>query len=272
MIDIVFDGATAGMLRCFYASQGVFDLDRRVCKLEGCGCLFRGPIGGSFDDPRRREVMVELYSDEEPESRERALERWEGYLRRFRDCLAAAKAGEPVRIWYSNEPHSLCGFHEVVYTLFPLGPDIREVKLPEWSLAEEGMRLQGWGEVEPEDIPLYLPLEVVLSPARQAAIAGTWKALRQENAPLRAQINSRLVSVSADFYHPFIRREIPEGPFRICGLIVRVLDRHRLGIGDGLIYDGIRAMVERGELEVVEAAGQPYRTVVKRGPNFPGQG
>ena len=37
MMDLVFDGATAGMLRCFYASQGVFDLDRRVCKLEGCG-------------------------------------------------------------------------------------------------------------------------------------------------------------------------------------------------------------------------------------------
>ena len=37
MMDLVFDGATAGMLRCFYASQGVFDLDRRVCKLGGCG-------------------------------------------------------------------------------------------------------------------------------------------------------------------------------------------------------------------------------------------
>ena len=170
MMDLVFDGATAEVLRCFYASQGVFDLDRRVCKLEGCGCLFRGPIGGSFDDPRRREVMVELYSDEEPGSRENALRRWEGYLQRFRDCLAAA---------------------------------------------------------------------------------GTWKALRQENAPLRAQVNSRLVSVSADFYHPFIRREIPEGPFRICDLIVRVLNLH-LGIGDGIVYDGIRAMVEKGELEVVE--------------------
>ena len=79
------------------------------------------------------------------------------------------------------------------------------------------------------------------------------------------------MSVSADFYHPFIRREIPEGPFRICDLIVRVLDFH-LGIGDGIVYDGIRAMIESGELEAVETAGRPYWTVVKRGPNFPGQG
>lgn len=271
MIDIVFDGATAGMLRCFYASQGVFDLDRRVCKLEGCGCLFRGPIGGSFDDPRRREVMVELYSDEEPESRERALERWEGYLRRFRDCLAAAKAGEPVRIWYSNEPHSLCGFHEVIFNLFPLGADIRAVKLPEWSPTEEGKRLLGWGAVEPEDIPAYLPLEVSLSPAQQGTIAGEWERLRQENGPLQAQVNGRLVSVPEDFYLPFIRREVPEGPFRVCDLIVRVLNFH-LGIGDGIVYDGIRAMIESGELEAVETAGRPYWTVVKRGPNFPGQG
>ena len=45
-----------------------------------------------------------------------------------------------------------------------------------------------------------------------------------------------------------------------------------LGVGDGIVYDGIRAMIESGELEVVETAGRPYWTVVKRGPNFPGQG
>ena len=59
------------------------------------------------------------------------------------------------------------------------------------------------------------------------------------------------MSVPIDFYLPFIRWEVPEGPFRVCDLIVRVLNLH-LGIGDGIVYDGIRAMVEKGELEVVE--------------------
>lgn len=269
MTDIVFDDATAGGLRLFYSSRGVFDLDRQVCKLEGCGCLFQGPIDGPPDDPRRRENMVALYSGEEPASRERALERWEGYLQRFRDCLAAAGSGEPVRIWFSSEPAALCGFYQVVAALFPLGADIRAIRLPEWSLSGEGQQLQGWGEVSPDEISAYLPLEERLSPAQQETIAGAWQALQGENAPLRAQVNGRLVSVGADFYHPFIRREIPEGPFRICDLIVRVL-RRRLGIGDGLIYDGIRAMIETGELEVVETASRPYRTVVRRGPGRSG--
>ena len=175
-----------------------------------------------------------------------------------------------MRIWYSNEPHSLCGFHEVIFNLFPLGADIRAVKLPEWSLTEEGRRLQGWGEVEPEDVPLYLPLEVSLSPARQTAIAGEWERLRRENGPLRVQVNGRLVSVPEDFYLPFIRQSVPnEGSFPISELIVRVLNGFQLGVGDGIVYDGIRIMIESGELEVVETAGRPYQAVVRRGARFP---
>lgn len=118
------------------------------------------------------------------------------------------------------------------------------VELPQWRLLEGGVvqRCHSWGELPP----------------------GDWAQRRQENAPLRAVLSGRLVSVSAEFYDPLIRAQIPDGPFRVANLIGDVLGRYQLGIGDWWIAERIQAMEAKGELCAVAEANEFYRRQLRR--------
>ena len=83
-----------------------------------------------------------------------------------------------------------------------------------------------------------------------------WQELQEENAPLRAEINRRLVSVPEDFYDCFIRTELPQvGEAFLQGrLIGRVMSHSQMGLHDGLLSGRIDAMVQAGELAIIKAA------------------
>ena len=80
-----------------------------------------------------------------------------------------------------------------------------------------------------------------------------WEALRRENAPLRAVISGRVVSVEADFYDRFLLDafESTEEKVREGRLIGRVLNR-QLGIWDGWLHLRIGKFINDGRIEVVK--------------------
>lgn len=218
-------------------------------------------------------------------------------LARARQDLAAlltrAKE-EPVRVWTSQNPDERCGLSWLAAQLETLrqdgsfgrnSPQVTVVELPEflrldWApvalidpaewpddrpvlVTEPGQpgsvvaSLTGWGEVEPQQFGRLAALGRVLSAGDLRALAQQWWLLRRENAPLRAVLNGRLLSLPETVYDPLIWREIEaQGEtFREAVVIGRVLGRYQLGIGDGFCAQRIEAFVQQGLLQPLTEPG-----------------
>ena len=176
--------------------------------------------------------------------------------------LTRAGAGEAVRVWTGPGPDDACGLAWLAQTLRPLGLEkvsVTQVVLPDFWEEPDGtvVRWTGWGEMEPwmwgrlAETGRRLPANVLQD------LAGTWQDLQKENAPLRAVVNGRLVSLPEDGYDPFLRRVIAAQPaeFSAAQVVGTVLGQYQLGLGDGEVACRLEAMVQRGELQRVTRPG-----------------
>lgn len=191
----------------------------------------------------------------------------ENYRRDLDRLISGAKQGEPVRIWYSSAPYSLCGFYDTLWRLNDCDCVLTAIELPRWMELSDNTACSclHWGEMAPGDWAAYLALEREVPRAVRSAIAMEWAQLRLENAPLRAVVNGRLQSVDETFYDGFIRSCIPAGKtFLAVQVIGDVLGRRRLGIGDWWIAKRLKAMLEQGELELVRQGDFFYRDELRK--------
>lgn len=170
---------------------------------------------------------------------------------------AQAAAGKPLRIWYSDCPDELCGFYWLMALLESMencGP-VSAVYLPHYEEREDGCVVEytGWHEIHPGDWGHCLSLEKTVPDALKRTCANRWRALQQENAPLRAVLNGRLVSAPEELYDSFIRREIAKEKteFQEACVIGNVIGRQNLKISDAWIAYRIENMVQKGEFEAV---------------------
>ncbi|MDY4104090.1 MAG: DUF3658 domain-containing protein [Oscillospiraceae bacterium] len=178
------------------------------------------------------------------------------------------RAEEPVRIWTDRTPASQCALRFAACLLTGT-PDraVLQLILPDWEARPDDMILEhgSWGDLAPEELAAHLSEAVELPPLRVRMLAGEWRTLADENAPLRAMVNGRLISVEAGFYDPLILRELPEGPVQVANLIGNVLGRQRPGVDDRLLAGRIRAMLDAGALRMVrEDPDRFYASVVER--------
>ena len=104
---------------------------------------------------------------------------------------------------------------------------------------------QGWGEVSPEEFGAFLPLEQPLTPIVLRMLSDRWHHLQEENAPLRAVVNGRVRSVDADFYDDCLRRALPMGRKKVARLIGEILGREQPGVGDTLLANRLRVLLDR---------------------------
>lgn len=262
MIEIVFSGSAWGSLML---AQQPGERDTVYSFELG---LSVGDIAQEVTGPVRRDILCALCGLA-PEDRK--LEQASAALP---DILRRSAEGEPVRLWYSDQPDELCGLYWMMDQLDGLkegcGP-VSAVKLPRFEQRDEHtvVEFTSWGEVAPEEWNAFLPLEQPVTPIQRRAFANCWRTLREENAPLRAVLNGRLVSVREDLYDSFIRRELErmEDEFREAHLVGGVIGHFQLGISDGWIAQRIDAMVRSGELEAVTQAAEgdlPYRRVLRK--------
>lgn len=237
-------------------------------------CLSLGDISEKIPGPIRRQVLCAYcgFSPSVPGIGEQ-LDRWiDGGAETLRAVLERSAAGEPVRLWYSDQPDELCGFYWLLARLDGLEQcgAVSAVKLPRWDQRDNSVvTYTAWGDVPPGEWSRFLPLEQPISPTLRRACANRWKELQKENTPLRAVLNGVLAGVPEDFYDSFIRRTLArmEREFNESRLIGEVIGRCQLGIGDGLIHRRIQAMVDAGELEALSQAaeGDPvYRRMLRK--------
>ena len=245
------------------------------------------PLGGSPGDVYGIKLalsMGEITEDIPGQQRQTVLEQlcrtWPGdtwrkdaqnllqqAMEALRDVRARASSGEPLRIWYSDQPEDVCGLFWLMAQMdgwdTPCGP-VFLVKLPEWEDRDQDtvVRHSGWGEVSPGEFHRYLALQKPASAVFRKSCAAHWRALQQENAPLRAVLNGRLVSVPETLYDHFMMQEIAaqREEFREAMVIAAVMGKYQLGIGDAWIAYRIDEMIRDGKLEVVKQAveDRPY--------------
>ena len=206
---------------------------------------------GDIRDPlgeERRALLAGWYEDEEDA---------EKYWRQNREAaarLTACGAGDHIRIWADQTPDSACGLLHAASLLKGTEASVSLMLLPPWRVQSDStvVLYQGWGEVPPEEFGLFLNLEQPLTPIVLRMLADRWRCLQEEHAPLRAIVNGRVRSVGADFYDDCIRRALPAGQKRVAQVIGEVLGRERPGIGDALLADRIRVLLDRGEYRMVQ--------------------
>lgn len=229
-----------------------------------------GDIASPVTDASRRELIDRMLGADpfgELQDMEDSINRyWDGCVSDLHKLISRAKNGEPIRIWYSNAPYSMCGFYDTVDHLKNCECPISAVELPRcMPLGKRGVKSAvSWGEITPGEFAHYLPLEFEIPDSVQKAMIMEWATLKQENESLRVVLNGKLHSVEIDFYDRFIRKEIPDGTFKVAQLIGLVLGRNQLGIGDWLIAQRIRKMIESGELTVIQKNSAFYGTTLKR--------
>lgn len=169
--------------------------------------------------------------------------------------LEGAQNGEPIRVWVSREPDSVCGLYWLMEQLRPLGLetlDVTLVDLPAWEERPDGTIHQytGWGEVEPYRFGEMAGWGKKMPAPLLNSLANRWRELQKENASLRAVLNGQLVGVPKSLYDSFILEELEqqEDEFKEAYLVGRVLGKYRFGIGDAWVALRIEQMIRDGLL------------------------
>lgn len=270
MIEAVFSDSARGSLLMAADVRGGND----VYGLE-LG-LSVGDISGEIPGEARRGVLYELchFSPDVPGIAQQLEWKNQQNEEGTRAVLSRAAAGEAVRIWYSGQPDELCGCCWLLAQLNGLKGKrgaVRVISLPLYVERADGVIVSynGWGEVSPDEWGSFLSREYIVPSAAFTAAAIRWRELAQKNAPLRAVVSGRLVSVPEDFYDSFLRRELNGLPeeFQEAVLIDNVIGKYQMGVGDGWLANRVEAMVKAGKLAAVTQAekGAPlYRRILRK--------
>ncbi len=236
-----------------------------------------GDISGNGMDSRRQKALRELYRIYPDDGDALAEELLKGAEDALREACEKAAAGEGLRVWYSCQPDELCGLYWFMAQLERLRytGEVTWVKLPEWEEKEDGavVEMSSWGETAPGEWGRFLPFQRPVPSALRRQCAARWQELQAENAPLRAVLNGRLVSVREDIYDSFLLREIEAEPeeFQEAVIIGRVLGKYRLGVSDAFIARRIGKMIRDGKLAQVTQppqTGPVYHCILKKA-NWP---
>lgn len=232
----------------------------------GCN-LDIGDITGDIDNEKRKSEFVRVFGCVHFEDSE--IERFFALQRAdFEKLLAAAKNGEPVRVWKSNAPFSACGFAFVCDILRNIDCKISVISLPAyWQASDNGLHSHtDWAELPPGQFYRFLSLEREITALEKYFYSNIWDDLKAENAPLRALVNDKLISVPEDFYDHLIHKNIPDGEFVMAKLIGTLLTKYPLGIGDGWYALRIKNMIAESSLEIIgdKDATHPYGKILRR--------
>lgn len=234
-----------------------------------------GDISEQLPGQKRQEALERLYSIYPGNDLHQMVQE---QIRSTRENLQSlcrrAAAGEAIRIWYSDQPEEQCGLcwlMDCLENAQALKGPVYAVKLPEYECRDDGVVQQknNFGEVSPGEWGKYLPLEKQLPRVQCLCYAFRWRELKKENAPLRAVLNGKLVSVPETIYDSFICREIEaaQEEFFEAEIIGSVLGKYALGIGDSWVALRIEQMISEGKLEAVTtpAEGRPiYHRILRK--------
>lgn len=241
---------------------------RNICPLSLA--LTMGEIDEEGAGPKRQKVLSRLMNIF-PQGKEVAEELILQNQKSLCALKEGAKAGQPIRVWVSQNPEELCAFHWLMEQLEPFSPQVDAVWLPPLLQGDAGaFAPTGWGEVPPWLWGSLSQKTEALEPWHGAAFSRKWKGLKKENAPLRGVIAGQLFSLPEDFYDGFLRQELLKLPerFQEALLIGRLLGQYPTGMGDTFWALRLEEWIAQGRLEPVTAPeeGSPlyHRILAKK--------
>ena len=266
MIEVFFDESECNAMKmALYVSNNP-NVSQVICMPF---MLSIGNIKKSIESETRKKMIFNMSCREggvENYTLESLEASWKRALRDMQRLRDYANQCEAIRIWYSDAPDSVCGFHHVCSILRTTKAKVFAIKLPPVVQLEsnELQVLTTWGGLRAEDLFTFTSLEKELSSYEIEYFASVWDKLKAENSQLRALINGKLTSVPEDFYDGLMRNEIPTGAFMMSHMIEKIMMDHPLGIGDWWIATRIQKMIENGELNIAQNDKDKYRQVLKK--------
>ena len=173
------------------------------------------------------------------------------------------EAGESIRIWYSDAPYSRCGLYHLCNILNCYENEIYLVKLPEYVVHGKTICFyKNWGEVAAEEFAGFLSGERIVSKEELRMYASLWNELVEDNSPLRAIVNGKMIGVPEDFYDFMILNRITTKPIKECRLIGDIIGHNQASIGDWWYAKRIQHFIEEGLIKVLEDAETPYARLI----------
>ncbi len=137
-------------------------------------------------------------------------------------------------------------------------------KLPEYKLRSDNSMISysNWGEVAAEEFAGFLTCEKKLSMEEIQMYAMLWNNLQEDNSPLRAVVNGKLIGVPEDFYDFLIWKRITRKPIKEARLIGDILGYHQLGVGDWWYAKRIDYFIQTGKIKIVEDSENKYARTI----------
>lgn len=188
--------------------------------------------------------------------------------------LCRARLGEPIRIWTSLSPGESCGALYLAHILESnalSNAEVTIVNLPVIIQRDDGsfVSYNGWGEVEPYNLGKYASFGKKAPVNLIKIMSNRWKSLSDENLPLRATVNGRLLSVPENFYDHFILNEISLAPeeFNEAFVIGRILGKYPIGLSDAFIFMRMETFIQKGMLTPITSpqSGDPaYHRMLRK--------
>lgn len=214
-----------------------------------------------------KELIYSMYTqnqweqDEEMDAELRGIgEAYEQELHRLQKFL---DDGEAIRIWYSDAPYSRCGFYNLCHLLMKCENEIHVVKLPEHVVLENNITsYQNWNEVAAEEFAGFLPYEKKLSQEEVRLYASLWSDLMEDNSPLRAVVNGKVLSVPEDFYDFLIFRRLTDEPIKEARLLGNILGHSQISVGDWWYAKRIDHYIALGKIRVIEDSKSKYARMI----------
>lgn len=181
MIEVMFGESEAGSMKCAKSRKAVISGEDGPTAIFGNAALLPpreawipipghagevvclaymldvGDIREEFDSAYRQELILSMYLQSGWNSSKRfRQELTEGIrrnIREYRRLMEFMENGEPVRIWYSQTPYSLCGLYWLCSRMDGQEQEVYAVEMPPYTECSDGVIIthHSWGNVEAEN-------------------------------------------------------------------------------------------------------------------------
>lgn len=270
MIEILFAESEAASMKTAKMTSIHNHLEEKPASDEVICLGFHLDVGDiriPIDSDYRKNLLFSLYNQNQWAQEEAFAKELKNagdfYVKGLHRLNQLLNKGEPIRIWYSNAPYSRCGFYNLCQLLLNYDNEVQTVQLPEYVVhAASTVRYQHWGEVASEEFEGFLSAAKVLSKEEIHMFSIMWHQLTEDNSPLRAMLNGRLISVPESFYDFMIFNRITQKPIKESRLIGDILGCQQIGIGDWWYAKRIQHYIETGKIKVLEDSENAYARLI----------
>lgn len=226
-----------------------------------------GNIKEPADSVYRKELIYSMYAqnqwEQDIEWDNEINKAGEIYIRELFRLKQFLNQGETVRIWYSDAPYSRCGFYHLCQILEKYENEIRVVKLPEYAVREKNITFyKNWNEVAAEEFAGFLSFEKILSKEEVRLYSILWNDLVEDNSPLRAVVNGKVLGVPEDFYDFQIWKRLTKKPVKEARLIGDILGYSQISIGDWWYAKRIEHYIQHKKIRIVEDSVNKYARMI----------